>query len=58
VDTGLTQADADWWKGRIIIFTSVITMQATDITAFTPGTDTLTFTAVTTAPTGATYVII
>lgn len=58
VDTGLTQADADWWKGRIIIFTSVITMQATDILTFTPGTDTLTFTAVTTAPTGATYVII
>lgn len=58
VDSGLTQADTDWWKGRIIIFTSVIPLQATDITGFTPGTDTLTFTAVTQAPTGATYVII
>ena len=58
VDSGLTQAAADWWKGRIIIFTSVLTLQATDITAFDPATDTLTFTATTGAPTGATYVII
>ena len=58
IDSGLTQADTDWWKGRIIIFTSVITLQATDITAFDPATDKLTFTAVTSAPTGATYVII
>lgn len=58
VDSGLTQADTDWWKGRIIIFTSVIPLQATDITGFTPATDTLTFTATTQAPTGATYVII
>lgn len=58
VDSGLTQASADWWKGRIIIFTSVITLQATDITGFDPATDTLTFTAVTSAPTGATYVIV
>lgn len=58
IDSGLTQADADWWKGRIIIFTSVLTLQATDITAFDPATDKLTFTAVTNAPTGATYVII
>jgi hypothetical protein len=58
IDTGLTQADTDWWKGRIILFTSVITLQATDITGFDPATDKLTFTAVTTAPTGATYVII
>lgn len=58
IDSGLTQASADWWKGRIIIFTSVITLQATDITAFDPATDKLTFTAVTSAPTGATYVIV
>lgn len=58
IDSGLTQASTDWWKGRIIIFTSVITMQATDITAFDPATDKLTFTLVTAAPTGATYVII
>lgn len=58
IDSGLTQADTDWWKGRIIIFTSVITGQATDITAFDPALDKLTFTATTAAPTGATYVII
>ena len=58
IDTGLTQADTDWWKGRIIIFTSVVTLQATDITAFDPATDKLTFTALTAAPTAATYVII
>lgn len=58
IDSGLTQASTDWWKGRIIIFTSVITLQATDITAFDQATDTLTFTAVTAAPTGATYIII
>lgn len=58
IDSGLTQADTDWWKGRIIIFTSVIPLQATDITAFNPATDQLTFTATTQAPTGATYVII
>lgn len=58
IDSGLTQASTDWWKGRILIFTSVVTLQATDITGFDPTTDTLTFTALTTAPTGATYVII
>jgi hypothetical protein len=58
IDSGLTQADIDWWKGRIIIFTSVLTLQATDITAFDPVTDKFTFTAVTAAPTGATYIVI
>lgn len=58
IDSGLTQSDTDWWKGRIIIFTSVIPLQATDITAFNPVTDQLTFTSVTQAPTSATYVII
>jgi len=58
IDSALTQADTDWWKGRIIIFTSVITLQATDITGFDPATDKLTFTAVTAAPTAATYIII
>ena len=57
-DSGLTQSSTDWWKGRIIIFTSVIPLQATDITGFDPATDKLTFTATTAAPTGATYVII
>ena len=58
VDSGLTQAADDWWKGRIIIFTSVLTLQGAEITGFTAATDTLTFTAVTSAPTGATYIII
>ena len=58
VDSGLTQAADGWWVGRIIIFTSVLTLQATEITGFTAATDTLTFTAVTSAPTGATYIII
>lgn len=60
VDSGLTAPDADFYKGRILIFTSgALTLQATDCTAFTPGTDTITFTALTQAPTaGMTYVII
>lgn len=63
IDSSLTQADTDWWKGRIIIFKSApLTLQATDITAFDPATDKLTFTATTVAPTagpgGTTYVII
>ena len=58
VDSGLTQAADGWWIGRIIIFTSVLTLQAASITGFTAATDTLTFDAVTSAPTGATYIII
>jgi hypothetical protein len=61
VDSTLTQPDTDWWKGRVIIFRSASTLlyQATVITGFNPATDTLTFTAVTTAPTtGDTYVIV
>lgn len=60
VDAGLTQADTDHWKGRIVIFTSgALAFQATNITAFTPGTDTLTFTALTNAPAeNDTYVIL
>lgn len=59
IDSGLTQADTDWWKGRIVIFTSGKTYQATDITAFDPALDKLTFTALTGAPSGGdTYVII
>lgn len=51
VDSGLTQADTDHWKGRIVIFTSgSLKYQATDITAFTPASDTLTFTALSNAP--------
>lgn len=60
VDSSLTQSDVDFWKGRIVIFTSgALAGQATDITAFDPGTDTLTVTALTSAPSVAdTYVIV
>ncbi|MBF8258367.1 MAG: hypothetical protein HW377_741, partial [Actinobacteria bacterium] len=60
IDSALTQAVADFWKGRIVIFTSgTLKYQATDITAFDPATDKLTFTALTAAPgAGDTYVIV
>lgn len=51
VDTTLTQPDANFWNGRVIIFTSgTLKFQATNITAFNQTTDTLTFTALTSAP--------
>lgn len=53
VDSGLTQADNDHWKGRVLIFTTgALAKQATDITGFNAATDTLTFTALTDAPSG------
>lgn len=60
IDSALTQADTDFWKGRIVIFTSgSLKYQATDITAFDPALDKLTFTALTAAPSGGdTYVIL
>jgi hypothetical protein len=60
IDSGLTQSGADHWKGRIVIFTSgTLTYQASDITAFDPSTDKITFTALTAAPSGAdAYVIV
>jgi len=60
IDSGLTQADADFWKGRIVIFTSgALKFQATDILSFAPASDQLTFTAVTQSPSGGdTYVIV
>jgi len=63
IDSGLTQADTDHWKGRVIIFLDGgLKFQATDITAFDPATDKLTFTAVTSAPTagpgGTRYIIV
>ena len=60
IDSALTQADTDHWKGRIVIFlTGSLKYQATDITAFDPALDKLTFTALTNAPAGAdTYVIV
>jgi hypothetical protein len=60
VDTGLTQTFTDFWAGRRIIFTSGnLSGCAATITAFTPATDTLTFSAVPTAPAqNDTYVIV
>lgn len=60
IDSGLTQADTDHWKGRIVIFlTGTLKYQATDITGFDPATDKLTFTALTQAPAGSdTYVVL
>ena len=60
IDSGLTAADTDYYKGRILIFTSgALVLQATDCVGFTPASDTITFTATTVAPTaGMTYVLI
>ena len=60
IDSALTEAAADFWKGRIIIFTSgALKYQATDVTAFDPATDKLTFTALTGTPALAdAYVIV
>ena len=58
--SALSQADTHFWKGRIVIFlTGALKYQATDITAFDPATDKLTFTALTNAPAGGdTYVVV
>ena len=49
VDAALTQADADYWAGSLIVFTSGnIAGQARRITAFNAGTDTITFSPATT----------
>jgi len=60
VDTERTEADTDYWKDQVILFTSgTIKGQARRITAFNAGTDTITFTPVTTQAVGTnTYVII
>jgi len=58
--TNLTATANDFYKGRIIIFTSgTLAKQATDITAYTGATKVVTYTALTAAPTAAdTYVIV
>ena len=49
VDAARTEADADYWKGAIIVFTSGnIAGQARLITGFNAATDTITFTPATT----------
>ena len=63
IDSTLTQPHTDALKGRIVIFegnvTAALADQATDITAFNPTTDQLTFTALTTAPaSGDRYIIV
>lgn len=60
IDSGLTATDADHYKGRIVVFLSGnLKHQATDITAFDPATDKITFTALTQAPSsGDRYTIV
>lgn len=60
VDAALTQADTDYWKGSWIRFTSgTISGQTRLISAFTPASDTVTFTPATTQAVGTnTYEII
>jgi hypothetical protein len=60
IDTSLTQAHTDHWKGRVLIFvTGVLAKQATIIEGFNPSTDQLTFGALTAAPSAADqYVIV
>jgi len=59
IDTGLTQVD-DHWIGRVVIFlTGTLAYQATTITDFVASTDTLTMTALTSAPqAGDTYLVV
>jgi hypothetical protein len=59
VDSGLVAADIDFYKGRILLPTSgTQRFQASKINAFAPGTDLLTFDAMTVAmQTGDTYAI-
>lgn len=50
VDAARTEADNDWWKGNLILFTSgTVAGQCRLITAFTAATDTITFAPATTA---------
>jgi hypothetical protein len=60
VDTALTESGADFWKGRVVIFTSGnLKGQATKITAFNATDDTLTVETLTAAPaSGDRYLIV
>ena len=60
VDAARTEADTDYWKGSLIRFTSgTIADQTRLITAFAPGTDTVTFVPATTQAVGTnTYEIL
>lgn len=53
VDAARTEADTDYWKGCLIVFTSgTLLGQARLITGFTPGTDTITYAPATTQAAG------
>jgi hypothetical protein len=60
VDAARTEADTDYWKGGLILFTSgTISGQIRLITGFTPATDTITFSPATTQAVGTqTYEIL
>jgi hypothetical protein len=60
VDAALTEADADYWKGNVVLITSGTSAnQVRLITGFTPATDTVTFApALTQAITTNTYKIL
>ncbi len=60
VDAARTEADADYWKGRLILFTSgTVIGQCAIITDFNAGTDTFTFAPPLTQAVGTqTYVIL
>jgi hypothetical protein len=60
VDATLTQSGTDHWKGRVVIFlTGTLALQASRVTAFTPGSDTLTLDTLTGSPSnGDTYIIV
>lgn len=53
VDSERTEADTDYWKGSLVVFTSgTLNGQTRLITAFDPATDTLTFAPATTVAVG------
>ncbi len=60
VDAARTEADTDYWKGLIVVFTSgTLLGQARLITGFTPASDTITFSPATTVAVGThTYRIV
>jgi hypothetical protein len=59
-DAARTEADGDWWKGQLLVFTSgTLVGQSAIITDFNAGTDTFTFAPPTTVAVGTqNYVIL
>jgi hypothetical protein len=59
IDGGVPSATNDFYKGRVIIFTSgALAGQATDVTSYTGATQTLTVTALTAAPAAAVTLVV